>query len=429
MQHFPAYYKIIDYSLKTLVQGRAAMEDKNYEAKRSLGFTWEVPQGGWNFIKAANPDDPIFTFHKYRVEHVSKTLQTLERIPCTYAQTRAILDGNSVSGLSTNQLRAIENYAKACEYISELIKNNKFIFNKEILCNIHSIVAKDEVRYFGEFRNNQVLIEKSSYIPPQPKFLEKIFNEGIHFLENMNTIEEKAVCSFLFLSRSQFFADCNKRTANLIMNGLLMKNGYHPVSIEGYDFNEKIAKFYEAADATEIIEEINNIAKNQYHIEEKNIESRAEELHRDQKYLASQEYDEKLKIYTDAKMKSAERLEMNLENKISNQKSKLTDLERSKPGYFLFWRKSNWEAIFTEERKRLIHLEKRLSRVKMLRSEMNGNYLRDLATKKLRRREKELSRWRDEYVQAQTKQVVSQQHECRQQEQNHSLELTRNIAR
>lgn len=404
------------------------MKNKNYESKRSLGFTWEIPQCGWNFIKAANPDDPIFTFHKYRVEHVSKTLQTLERIPCTYAQTRAILDGNSVSGLSTNQLRAIENYAKACEYISELIKNNKFIFNKEILCNIHSIVAKDEVRYFGEFRNNKVLIEKSSYIPPQPKFLEKIFNEGIHFLENMNAIEEKAVCSFLFLSHSQFFADCNKRTANLIMNGLLMKNGYHPVSIEGHDFNEKIARFYEIREATEIIEEINNIAKRQYHTEERNIESRAEELHRDQKYLASQEYGEKLKIYTDAKMKSAERLEMKLENRILQQRTKLAGLEKSKPG-FRFWRKSNWERILFKEKKRLMQLEKRLSGVKMIRSKMQGEYLRELAVKKLRKKEKELARWRDEYVQAQIKQVVSQQHECHQQDQNHSLGLTRNIAR
>lgn len=406
------------------------MKNKNYESKRSLGFTWEIPQCGWNFIKAANPDDPIFTFHKYRVEHVSKTLQTLERIPCTYAQTRAILDGNSVSGLSTNQLRAIENYAKACEYISELIRNNKFTFNKDILRNIHSIVAKDEVRYFGEFRNNQVLIEKSSYIPPQPKFLEKIFNEGIHFLENMNTIEEKAVCSFLFLSRSQFFADCNKRTANLIMNGLLMKNGYHPVSIEGYDFNEKIARFYETAEATEIIEEINNIAKRQYQTEEKNIESRAEELHRDQKYLASQEYDEKLKIYTDAKMKSAERLEMKLENRILQQRTKLAGLEKSKPG-LRFWRKSNWEKILFKEKKRLVQLEKRLSGVKMIRSKMSGGYLCELATKKLRRREKELSKWRDEYVQTQTKEVMTQQQEHRSQQKQEaiSLELTRNIAR
>lgn len=119
---------------------------------------------------------------------------------------------------------------------------------------------------------------------------------------------------------------------------------------------------------------------------------------------------------------------MKLENRILQQRTKLAGLEKSKPG-FRFWRKSNWERILFKEKKRLMQLEKRLSGVKMIRSKMQGEYLRELAVKKLRKKEKELARWRDEYVQAQMKQVVSQQHECHQQDQNHSLGLTRNIAR
>lgn len=406
------------------------MEDKKYESKRSLGFVWETPKK-WNFRKADSVDDPLFTFHKYRVEHVSKTLQTLERIPCTYAQTRSILDGNSVPGLSTSQLRTIENYANACEYISYLVKNNNFIFNKKTLCEIHSIVAKDEVKYLGEFRNNQVLIEQSSYMPPKPEFLDKIFKEGTDFLEQITSIEEKAVCTFLFLSRSQFFADCNKRTANLVMNSILMKEGFHPISIEGYDFNEKVAKFYEIAKADEIISLINDIAHRQYQSDEKSIEAKTEELSRDQKYLLSaQEYDEKAKIYIEAKSKAAEKLESKLEDKVVQQQKKITLLKKSRPGVFNFWRKSGWKTSLDREQKRLNSLRRRLSNVKAIRSKMHGEHLREMAIKKLRKREKELSRRRDEYVQAQTQQTLIQQHERQQQrEQSHSLGLTRNIIR
>ena len=51
-------------------------EEKKYDARRSLGFTWELHEGGLCFCRADKPRDALFTFHKYGVEHVSKSLRT-----------------------------------------------------------------------------------------------------------------------------------------------------------------------------------------------------------------------------------------------------------------------------------------------------------------------------------------------------------------
>lgn len=41
------------------------------------------------------------------------------------------------------------------------------------------------------------------------------------------------------MSRSQFFFDANKRTSVLMMNGILLSNGYYPVTVL-----KKIVKFF-----------------------------------------------------------------------------------------------------------------------------------------------------------------------------------------
>ncbi len=367
-----------------------------YEAKRSLGFTWRLPEQGLRMLKAEDPQDALFTFHKYRVEHVCSTLQTLEHINCTIAQTRSILDGQATSGLSTRQLRAIENYGRACDCLIDLIEQNNFSLNKETICTLHALVGRDEARHCGKFRGHQVFIEQSSYIPPKSDYLEKIFAEGSAFLNSLGNAQEKALCSFLFLARSQFFSDCNKRTANLVMNGLLMQACFYPLNIQGEQFLEKMAAFYETADATEVIKEINKIAIRQYRIDGAEIEPRAQESQSEQQHLADAKniYDAQLKDFMQAKSEQADRLVVNLENKIAAQSQKLQNVLRAKPNAIsALWRGNQWREQYSQEQHRLHEQEARLSRVKMLQA--STRRLERMAETKLRREQKGLTVRRD----------------------------------
>lgn len=360
-------------------------EEKRYDARRSLGFTWELPEDGLSISRADNPRDALFTFHKYRVEHVSKSLRTLEHIPCTYAQTRSILDGKSTSGLSTRQLRAIENYGKACERLMDMLEEGRFSLSEDSLFELHSLVGKDEARDVGRFRGHEVAIEQSHYMPPRSEYLEGIFKEGATFLNSLEDPQEQAVCTFLFMARSQFFSDCNKRTANLVMNGLLMRAGYQPLSVDSEHFLEKMAVFYESANATEIIDEISSIARKQYRSE--SIEADVLAKQRESSQLPCEAvYGEQLKLCLDAKERQVERLEDRLEKWIDRQRTVLEKTERQRPGVITsLWKGKEWRERRERQNKRLHSLESRLSVVKAIKKDMGGKRLEALAEKRLRR--------------------------------------------
>lgn len=230
-----------------------------------LGFTYELPKQGLELWKAEDKADALFTFSKFLPYHIKESLKTLENIHCTLDQAQTILNGKSTGGLSIRHHRAIENYALACEYLMQSLEDNTFKIDKPTICKIHSIVARDEVKCPGEFRNNEVWINKSTYVPPHSLKLNNIMVDGFGFLDKkLKDAQEQAICMFLFMAKAQFFMDCNKRTANLMMNGILINAGYQPLTIEKDGFMETISEFYETANATNIIHEINEIARNAY---------------------------------------------------------------------------------------------------------------------------------------------------------------------
>lgn len=392
---------------------KEVLNNQMYESKRSLGFTWSLPDGGLHVLKAEDAKDALFTFHKYRVEHVSTTLRTLEHIPCTAAQTRSILDGKSTAGLSTRQLRAIENYGNACEKLADLIENSVFLLDKTTICNLHAIVGKDEAKNFGQFRGNQVFIEQSHYIPPKSIYLEGIFSEGMAFLNSLNNAQEKAICSFLFLARSQFFSDCNKRTANLVMNGILMQGGFQPISIDSENFLEKMAKFYETANASEVIEEINDIAKRQYHNDDQSIIPQAEEIKKVQQHLADSvtTYDDTLKKFMQAKSTQADRLETALTEQVNTQRALLNTTKTQRPGRIAsLWGGQKWQKQQQTQKARLKVLESRLLRVQALR--LDSKKIEIFAEKKLRREQQELTAHRDAVLIEKRENLAQEQARC-----------------
>jgi hypothetical protein len=54
-----------------------------------------------------------------------------------------------------------------------------------------------------------------------------------------------------------------KRTASLVMNGVLMSGGYYPINIDTppLDFLRGMADFYETADGTKMMSMLNDLGK------------------------------------------------------------------------------------------------------------------------------------------------------------------------
>ena len=202
-----------------------------------------------DYLPARDRDDAVFLLERNKKEFVWNTLTNFEGIPITLAQTEIILDGTSVSNVSISDLLKVKRFGDAVEGMISLIHNDGFAVNKQTVCALHSAIGKDEIRHDrGMFRTREVGLNRVNYKPRDSLKLDDLWNEGCRIVNGIGNTLEKACAMFLFMSRSQFFEDCNKRTALLMANGILINGGLQPFLIPRSDrerFLSTLTDFYE----------------------------------------------------------------------------------------------------------------------------------------------------------------------------------------
>lgn len=198
----------------------------------------------------------IFVFKKNLASITWNCMTTLENNPTSLPQTETILKGQAVGGISIDQLMQVKNYGDGAKKLIELIASEKFRLSEQIASTIHEFVGREDALTWGTFRNSDISIRGIGYNPPHYSLLTRIAEKGFSFLENDIETKEGAIATFLFMSRSQFFHDANKRTSSLMMNGHLMNNGYFPITVlnrDSEEFNNKLAEFYNTGNATDMM--------------------------------------------------------------------------------------------------------------------------------------------------------------------------------
>lgn len=134
------------------------------------------------------------------------------------------------------------------------------------------------------------------------------------------------------------------------------------------------------------------------------METKAEQQHL---VDVSAVYDAQLKNFTQAKSEQADRLVVNLENKIASQSQRLQAVAMTKPNAVsALWRGSQWREQYGQEQRRQHELETRLSRVKILQADTRR--LERMAEDKLRREQKELTARRDAQLLEQRKRLFKE---------------------
>ena len=176
-------------------------------------------------------------------------MSTLENNPTTLPQTVTILNGYTVGGLDQYDMMQVVNYGKAGKELVRLIRADEFALTQECASHLHNLAGKEDALVWGCFRTGDVGI----HTPPDADQLPDIALKGFEFLEKViQDPKERAIALFLFMARNQFFFDANKRTASIMMNGALMRDGYFPITVMNRDaeeFHEKLGLFYESGDA------------------------------------------------------------------------------------------------------------------------------------------------------------------------------------
>lgn len=221
------------------------------------GMHWSIGAFDFDIPFIGDTEKATYIFNQNLVDITWNCLRTLEQNPSTLPQTRTILNGKSVEGLDVNDLLQIKNYGDGAKELVRLLRAGKFRVAIESACDLHRFVGYKDALEWGTLRNLNTGIHDVEYVSPSYEKLPMLAKNGFEFLNTeVKDPKEQAIAVFLFMARSQFFFDANKRTASLMMNGCLMLNGYWPITVlnqESTEFHQRLGQFYETGDANEMM--------------------------------------------------------------------------------------------------------------------------------------------------------------------------------
>lgn len=192
----------------------------------------------------------IFLAKKDKVDYVYNTA-ALEGNALTYPEVATLLQGITVGGHKLSDEQQILNQNRSVDLLFSILDEERFVLTKKTLCSLHAEVAKDEALTWGVFRDGNVNIGGTDYLPPPPEKLDVLFEKAVTAIIRIGHPIMKALSYFLFGARTQLFYDGNKRVSRLMMNGLLLSKGYPMLNIKAKDklvFNQHMIEFYESGD-------------------------------------------------------------------------------------------------------------------------------------------------------------------------------------
>ena len=180
--------------------------------------------------------DIEYTYNSNRIEGNTLTLRETDLV---------INKGLTIGGKSMREHLEAVNHYEAIALIKEFVTADNML-NENIIKNIHSLVLRGIDREnAGKYRNVPVAISGSLHEPPQPWQVPKLM-EDLNFwiqeeAENLHPVIFAAEIHERIATIHPFI-DGNGRTARLLMNLVLLQNGYTIASISG-DTESRLAYY------------------------------------------------------------------------------------------------------------------------------------------------------------------------------------------
>lgn len=216
----------------------------------ALGFSYSP----CTFSTSTQPDvrRACFRVRKILEEIVFDTV-ALENNPFTFPEVKTLMDGVTVGGHRLSDANQVLNQVASWRELLRQVEKGGFTCDAPNFKRLHALVAREEALVWGVFRNDRVSVAGTEYQPPPHTELDTLFGRGMETLASISDVHERALATFLFGALNQFFFDGNKRTARLLMNGLLLQAGFDAISIPArrkQDFNREMIHFYNNRDGT-----------------------------------------------------------------------------------------------------------------------------------------------------------------------------------
>lgn len=202
--------------------------------KQSLDAHRPLPTYALKSIK-----DSLFlewTYNSNSIEGNTLTLQETKMV---------IEDGMTIKGKSLREHFEAFNHQNAIDFVEELAQIESEFSDRNIL-EVHALVlANIEKEHAGRYRTSGVRISGANFIPPNALKVDQYMDELISWVNTGSSHLHPLVQACIFHHRFVWihpFFDGNGRSARLLFNLLLMKQGYPPAIILKNDRK----KYYDA---------------------------------------------------------------------------------------------------------------------------------------------------------------------------------------
>ncbi|MEE9348905.1 MAG: Fic family protein [Flavobacteriaceae bacterium] len=185
-----------------------------------------------------------YTFESNLIEGNTLTLQETHLV---------VNEGITISGKSMKEHLEVVNHADAIDFIIELVKNKEPL-TERILKEIHYLILKGIDRiHAGVYRKVPVIISGSAHKPPQPYLLDKKMEDiFIFYNANKNKLHPVLLAAAMHqkVVTVHPFIDGNGRTCRLIMNLILLQNGYTIANLKGNNSSRLL--YYQALEDIQV---------------------------------------------------------------------------------------------------------------------------------------------------------------------------------
>lgn len=197
----------------------------------------------------------------FKVE-LTYTSNAIEGNTLTRQETALVVEkGLTVRGKSLNEHLEASNHAKALEFIKLLINEPSHKMTENDILDIHKIVLQGIEDSAGYYRSIPVRISGSTVVLPNPlkvpDLMEDFIKNLIRKAKDYHPVELALLAHYQFVSIHPF-VDGNGRCGRLLMNLILMQNGYPPAIIRKRD-REQYIKSLEKAQLGGSLDDFENL--------------------------------------------------------------------------------------------------------------------------------------------------------------------------
>lgn len=173
-------------------------------------------------VHRLNDDLRVFlTYHSNAIEGNSLSLQ----------ETQMVIDyGVTIHGHSLREYLEATNHAEAYQYMAELVEKRVAI-SRDTMLTLHNLVMDKILDSKGQFRTVSVYIRGSNMTPPPARDVERLMYEWVKWIYGEGLKYEpvtRAAIAHHGFEAVHPYADGNGRVGRLLLNLMLMQEGYPP---------------------------------------------------------------------------------------------------------------------------------------------------------------------------------------------------------